>query len=351
MGIMEKQISSDRIVTLDVMKGVLIILVVIGHVLQYSATDRDGVITNIIRAIQMPGFFVISGYLCFRKDITFSVGCKKIGKSAIMYLVPFISWYVIVDAQFQGLSKTYQYQSVFVLLLKLLNSIDSGLWFLWVLFILSILGTIANVILNKFKKLGEVYAACIILIILLALLILRQFTTDTFLGISVVAYYSVFYFSGYVLHYVEKWIARIIPRLWNVLYAACAITFFLIISNYPIYLGKGGFIDVLLRIISGFTGSYLLYRLCEQVKKNTKIEKAIEMFGRNTLAIYVTHVEVCKFMVAGRNENLFSILGFANFSICLILASVFTYLIYKVINCNQYTSLLFYGKQLIKTQK
>ena len=42
--------------TLDIYKGILIILVVIRHVLQYSVTDAGGILTNIIWAIQMPGF-------------------------------------------------------------------------------------------------------------------------------------------------------------------------------------------------------------------------------------------------------------------------------------------------------
>ena len=51
---------------LDIYKGLLIILVVIRHVLQYSVTDEGGILTNTIWTIQMPGFMLVSGYFSAR---------------------------------------------------------------------------------------------------------------------------------------------------------------------------------------------------------------------------------------------------------------------------------------------
>ena len=57
-----------RNITLDIYKGLLISLVVVRHVLQYSVVDEGGILTNIIWAVQMPGFMFISGYFAV-KDI------------------------------------------------------------------------------------------------------------------------------------------------------------------------------------------------------------------------------------------------------------------------------------------
>lgn len=61
--------EGTRNVLLDEYKGMLIILVVIRHVLQYSVSDEGGILTNLIWAVQMPGFMFISGYFCAKKYV------------------------------------------------------------------------------------------------------------------------------------------------------------------------------------------------------------------------------------------------------------------------------------------
>ena len=54
-------IIQNRNRTLDVYKGVLIVLVVFRHVLQYSVADEGRILTNFIWAVQMPGFMLVCG--------------------------------------------------------------------------------------------------------------------------------------------------------------------------------------------------------------------------------------------------------------------------------------------------
>ena len=42
---------------IDSLRGVLILLVIARHALQFSVEEEGGIFTNIIWAIQMPGFF------------------------------------------------------------------------------------------------------------------------------------------------------------------------------------------------------------------------------------------------------------------------------------------------------
>lgn len=56
---------------IDSYKGVLIALVVLGHVLEYSVSDWDNnIFQNFIWAVQMPGFMLVAGYFSFRKIST-----------------------------------------------------------------------------------------------------------------------------------------------------------------------------------------------------------------------------------------------------------------------------------------
>ena len=83
--------------TLDVYKGILIVLVVLRHVLQYSVSDEGGILTNFIWAIQMPGFMLVAGYFSARNiDSIKSVG-KRILLCAQHYALPFFSWFILKD--------------------------------------------------------------------------------------------------------------------------------------------------------------------------------------------------------------------------------------------------------------
>lgn len=83
-----KSIAKERDTSFDVLKGILILSVVLGHI-------RGGVIGRIIYMIQMPGFFLVSGYFFNIKgkegfDKYFINLCKRIWIPYISYNFFFI---------------------------------------------------------------------------------------------------------------------------------------------------------------------------------------------------------------------------------------------------------------------
>lgn len=118
-----------RCVELDQLKGLAIILVVLGHVLQYVSFPETYMhlwLYNCIYAFHMPLFFLISGYA-----VTMAKGWRNNGnmllvrKRMMQLLLPFCTW-AIIRAFFEPVFVDY--------LCDVFLHPGRCLWFLWVLF-------------------------------------------------------------------------------------------------------------------------------------------------------------------------------------------------------------------------
>ncbi len=81
---------------LDCYKGVLIVLVVLGHIFEYSVSDwNHNILQNLIWEAQMLGFMLVSGYFSLRVKN----GQKLLAehrKSVDRYLLPFLACFVLI---------------------------------------------------------------------------------------------------------------------------------------------------------------------------------------------------------------------------------------------------------------
>ena len=168
--------------TIDVLRGLAIILVVVGHAIQSSYTDFDSnLVFRYIYASHMPLFMFVSGYAA-----GFSGGAEKrvsLHKKFLALMVPFFSWYVIGYAINQSW-KTIEFKAYVE---RALISPDWGLWFLPVLFLCFIL-------LSFGKKLEPKMG---ILIFPITWLILQLVPFDAF-GLSLLKWHFTFFIIGYV---------------------------------------------------------------------------------------------------------------------------------------------------------
>lgn len=81
--------ATKRLPYLDNIKGLLIILVVIGHAIQYCLpTYEMNISFRFIYSFHMPLFFFVSGYLANRGRWDSNV----IRRRAIQLLIPFAAW-------------------------------------------------------------------------------------------------------------------------------------------------------------------------------------------------------------------------------------------------------------------
>lgn len=155
-------------------------------------TDEGGILTNIIWAIQMPGFMLVSGYFSARSVENTHELSKRIVGSMQHYVLPFLSWWFLVSVLLLGGFD----RNVLTAANHIASHVDSGMWFLWVVFILSIIANICNYISSRNTAYYAVKTAAAALVMLGMLGVLGILVGIRFMGIKFILYYSVFYGSG-----------------------------------------------------------------------------------------------------------------------------------------------------------
>ena len=89
-----KHNHNGRLAYIDIAKGILIILVVIGHILKGSVFVTKSMI-RIINAFHMPAFFIISGFLTNEAKLREQKFSDYVKKRAIRLLVPYVVFEVL----------------------------------------------------------------------------------------------------------------------------------------------------------------------------------------------------------------------------------------------------------------
>ena len=326
--------------TLDIYKGLLIILVVIRHVLQYSVTDEGGILTNIIWAIQMPGFMLVSGYFSVRKIENMHELSKRIVNLMQHYSLPFLSWWFLINVLLLGGFD----RNVLTAANHIAFHVDSGMWFLWVVFILSIVVTICNYISSRNTAYHAVKTATAALVMLGILGIIGILFGIRFIGIKFILYYSVFYGSGYLLRKTQDIWKQFIDKYSGWIVFIALICFATVVFNNDLYHCEDDFVSIALRCIAGFSGNIVLLWIANKYKEIFERVR-LDRIGLYTLEIYTTHMYVNGLMGAGNTSEFFTVTGFANFTVSLILTIVFTVILTMIIKSIPYANFLLYGKR------
>lgn len=148
--------KKNRIYWADNLKGLLIILVVFGHVItNYTSVDEVpfwGRVCDAIYAFHMPAFFIVSGYLYCYSSRNKIINRLFVYKKIISFGVPIIVfstlyWFVkYVASQISGASIIKNPYSLRDLMLMFLNPIGEY-WFLYTLLLI----TLIEVLIGKIK--------------------------------------------------------------------------------------------------------------------------------------------------------------------------------------------------------
>lgn len=174
----------SRLFYLDNLKGLLIILVVLGHAIQGFREDyQHDVLFRVIYSFHMPLFFLISGFLTFKEHYDSTL----IKKRFVQCIIPFITW--------AFLSPVLKYGAIDLeLTVKALWYPDNGLWFLYNLFfycaIINVTEKISGVI--KVRQEYVLLAAFVLLYALMAVF-------HTLFNVTQICWYFPFFAMGYYM--------------------------------------------------------------------------------------------------------------------------------------------------------
>ena len=293
----DREYNNSRNRTIDFIRGIAILLVVLGHNIQYGSGNDfyqmknyfDSMPFKFIYSFHMPLFALLSGYLFF--------GSMKrpmkhvIKKRLISLLLPIFCWVtlenvgksiiLIIKDEFTFSACLYDYAS----------SLVHELWFLWAMFWCSL---IVMLVEKVFEGRVWIYGLLIILIL---------FTPARY-NFYMYAYMCPYFVAGFLINKFDgkSIYRRVVKNDWHALVVAVAVFAVLFLFyGYDFYiyttkislLGENGIlvqlgIDIY-RWIVGFAGSIAVIILCKMICDRWQGAgvKVFAYFGQISLGIYI----------------------------------------------------------------
>lgn len=305
---LENTKATDRVVWLDVGRGIAMMLVILGHAIrQEMRADSETcfVLFRTVYLFHMNLFFFLSGYayaLSKKKHGLMSIK-KFTVKKVKSLLLPWFVYSMLIYVVFWVMSKipaaanmlkgtTYGYVSFPEYLIEIFKG-DSPyayhMWFIYILFFVTMIVFIIEKLSGNPKR-----AFYILAVVAAAGLVLRAFVLyDSVRILKSTAYFIIWFFAGEI--YNDEKAERF--RIPSDIFAVISLVILFIFHNYyydlqdrPVLRGFA-ILAMNIFIYGVVTGCVRLAKFISS-KKNI-VEKFFDMVGKNTMAIYLLHQQLC----------------------------------------------------------
>lgn len=160
----------ERLLYVDIAKGLCILLVITGHILQYNFSGNGSdTVFNFIYSFHMPVFMLLSGYVAAlsQNKIDLKSSICFIRKKFYSLAVPFYVWGLFVTP---FVIKRVNLENFYPIAKELLTNPGSGAWFIIVLFCIQLyfllFKMIAQCLSMKRTYIAETISCIIVLCIL-----------------------------------------------------------------------------------------------------------------------------------------------------------------------------------------
>lgn len=295
--------TENRNQFVDIMRGIAMLLVVLGHTMTGCTVDsQKSFIFNIIWSLQMPLFILISGYVTkYSRPISNSKGLwKYVKRRTVAYMLPWAVWSFLVRGIIFG-------EDDFLNVKHLLWNMDSGYWFLATIWTISMIFGIASFIAERLSKenllkrqivfLGFYLVGMILLVGIGAIL------GFSFFAIKLTLYYMPFYYAGFLYGQFDDRMkeSEIGKKIIDSVIAICFVVWLFIILRFSLYeMSDGGF-AIILRAATSLAGCIAVCGLCKGIFSSKMGGLA---WGRRALAGSVPHtLPASQLDQAGRGTN------------------------------------------------
>lgn len=333
--------SKERNELLDLLKGFAILLVVLGHAVQYNLpkTFDSHPVFRLIYSFHMPLFMFISGYV---SSFTFKGNIDTILSRLRTLMLPFWSWFFFSYFFYWAIHYNQQHQlpDFSYKFFALLRNPDRGLWFLWVLFF--------NYLILYFSlKITKKHAVIILFAVYIFLNIINVYLKPVG-GMLSIGWNLLFFLSGYALKQYNVVDTRFFKRLCYVSIFVFPILLYFWTRSSTVRLSQLFMHDINLQNTAGyiygllvpFTGVFMSFAIMGfALKLPGSIKKLFLFPGKISLEIYSTHFYLFSLLFLlssfGINTRIF---------ISFVYVLIFTIIIQWLLKTNKITSLIFYGK-------
>ncbi len=276
---------AKRIEWVDIVKGLLILTVILGHAIQESLKVRfisfeDNLWRNIIYSFHMPAFMAMSGYVAQGK--VFKSGLYK-RFSSLMF--PFFVWSIPLFLIYHNVDNILEY----------IVYPNKGYWFLWALFFIICIKTVGDWICLK----TNIYEEVVSVIIALSLIGCQTLLNDPkLLGYEYVAYYYIFYIMGYYARKYSKYFSFNNFIAWTIFALWAAMALYWTPNGIPFFLEGITFVPTKIlqlayRMITPTVFIVWMYAVAPKIRiSNNWIRNILIELGQVSLGLYVTHMVV-----------------------------------------------------------
>jgi fucose 4-O-acetylase-like acetyltransferase len=332
--------------TLDIMKGIGILLVVLSHALSKKWMDvtisYDNGLFNVISSFFMLMFFVISGYLTYGKVSRQGWLKEHISK----WILPLLSFAVIYWVFAYFLPNLIQFYvgfyevSFWDYISTVLTSGFNGIitWYLWALILCYIFAWILEQ--GRLKlKLPLVIQSFIMIVVI-------NIIPITLFGFFVFKWYGIFFIIGYTLHHysINKKLAYIslvaFPLMiyltnWMIPYQDSQWGCYGLTKVIPAIM-NGHALLVGLMFLMAVLGTAFVYSIAMLIKWKP-LAKLLTYLGSISIGIYLIHI-----MFVGITKN---------YWISTILATIISVALYEILKRIKFTNYILFGGTPIKFNK
>lgn len=283
----------ERESQMDVLRGIGIILIVLGH----AAFPY----THFLYLFHLIIFFILAGYF-FKEEYVKDKGClKKFIMLKIKRLyVPFVIGNIICVLLnnvfinwnlYDNINHNYfTVKDIIVNIIKIIlfrgnTEMLGATWFLPILFFISIIYALIEFAIRNYKKKTREYIQIILSIIFLGIGYVLIQKNINFLGIQIFTCYIFFNFGRNFNKYKIK-----SNNVINCIKFVISFVILVILNKYgDIELAKNEYTNILYYITVSIAGWYFVYELAYFISKNNKITKILQYIGQNTMPILILH--------------------------------------------------------------
>ena len=288
------QHNKNRVEWIDVFKGVLIILMIIGH--------STSPFVKWIYLFHMPAFMFISGYTAIPGKYPFhKIAFKRVKR----ILIPYIFWNCCFILIYQSIGNgKLNNVSLFDFLVKTYTvDIGGATWFLLVIFEISIVYEILYCTLKTLKC--DRYTPYIAMMI--GCIGFSLCNTGHYLPCNFdLALYGLLYYAMGNCFAKENVLELKIPAKPMIIISIVVfIIFGGLYSELMMNWSTRNFVGLMENVVSMICGTYLCYRIAKWICTSRRLTKVISFYGQRTLSILIFHFAIFKLIF-----ELFYLVGF-----------------------------------------
>lgn len=344
-----KSETKNRNQFVDMMRGIAMLMVVLGHTMTGCTSDaQDSFLFNIVWSLQMPLFILISGYITkySHKIVDWSDFIWYLQRRTVAYMLPWATWSFIIRGFIFGEHNFFDIKYI-------LWNMDSGYWFLATIWTISVIFGVASYIAKCVVKEDGIKQQFVVLTVyicgMFALFGMGVVFGLSFFAIKLTLYYMPFYFAGYLFgQYDDRLLSSPIGRKFaDCMIGLCAVWWIYILLRYSLYdLNDSGW-NIILRAGTSLAGCVTICGLLQEIALKGKFYPTVCLLRKEftgNLSHALSDVGSGEACILAYIPTVSSVTGIILVSMNYLATLTLSILAIQMIGCNPVLKKIAFGK-------